>query len=154
MRIRNLSLFSIGLAVILSAGLVLTRLYSHLLFHSIVELISVGVMWAVFILVWNTRRMIDNATLLFMGIAFFFIGCIQVLHNLAYFTVKDVGKGSRLGFLMVQGIVKAHRRDIRISSEPGKGTEVSVYLPLIDVNAPEAIGKSGTGGSAFAPMGG
>ena len=49
-----------------------------------------------------------------------------------YFTTKQTGKGTGLGLSVVQRIVKNCNGDILINSEPGKGTEVQVYLPIID----------------------
>jgi CheY-like chemotaxis protein len=49
-----------------------------------------------------------------------------------YFTTKGVGKGTGLGLSVVHGIVKTHKGDIRISSNPGKGTEVYVYLLIME----------------------
>lgn len=48
-----------------------------------------------------------------------------------YFTTKETSKGTGLGLSVVQGIVKTCRGDIRIQSEPGKGTDICVYLPVI-----------------------
>ncbi|MCL5026764.1 MAG: ATP-binding protein [Chloroflexi bacterium] len=66
------------------AGLCLTTLYSYLLFHSLAEVFSIVIACAVFILVWNTRRFIDNNYILFIGIAYLFVAIIDLLHTLAY----------------------------------------------------------------------
>ena len=49
-----------------------------------------------------------------------------------YFTTKEIGKGTGLGLSVVQGIVKSGNGDIRITSKPGKGTEIHVYLPILE----------------------
>ncbi|MCK5313390.1 MAG: GHKL domain-containing protein [Desulfobacteraceae bacterium] len=47
-----------------------------------------------------------------------------------FFTTKDVGEGTGLGLSVVYGIIQSHNGDIKVSSEPGKGTIFEVCLPM------------------------
>ncbi len=73
-----------GMAIVILGLLYLTSLYSYLLFHSIAEIFSVVVAFGIFMLAWNSRRFLDNNALLFIGIAYLFVGMIDILHTLAY----------------------------------------------------------------------
>ncbi len=46
-----------------------------------------------------------------------------------FYTTKGVGKGTGLGLSMVFSTVKAHKGQMEIQSEPGRGTQVSLRFP-------------------------
>jgi signal transduction histidine kinase len=47
-----------------------------------------------------------------------------------FFTTKPVGSGTGVGLTIVEHIIKKHQGDIELTSVEGKGTTVSVYLPV------------------------
>lgn len=49
-----------------------------------------------------------------------------------FFTTKNVGDGTGLGLSVTRDIVREHGGWIEIESEPERGTDVSVYLPIDD----------------------
>ena len=77
--------FLTGLMVIsLLAALYLISKSNYLLFHSLAELFSIVVASSIFVVYWNTRRLVENNFLVFIGVAYLFIGLIDLVHTLAY----------------------------------------------------------------------
>jgi len=64
--------------------LYLTSRYNYLLFHSLSELFSIFTAFGIFIVAWHSRAFLKNNYLLFLGVAYFFVGTIDLLHTLAY----------------------------------------------------------------------
>jgi len=61
-----------------------TGLWNYLLFHGIVEIAGIAVVFSIFIIIWNTRRVVPDAFFLIVGISFLFIGGIDLTHTLSY----------------------------------------------------------------------
>ncbi len=66
------------------AGLYLISRANYLLFHSIAEMFGVIIAGGIFILAWNSRKIVANSYLLFLGIAYLFIACLDLIHTLSY----------------------------------------------------------------------
>ncbi|MBN1179396.1 MAG: response regulator [Anaerolineae bacterium] len=80
----NAKYASVLAAFLVLAGLYLLSTFNFLLFHALAELFSITIAFCVFVIAWNTRRWLNNNYLLLVGIAYLFVGGIDVLHTLAY----------------------------------------------------------------------
>ncbi len=74
----------LGVIVAAVLGLYLSSLYSYLLFHNLVEIVTIAIAFTLFILTWNTREYLNNNYLRLLGTGYAFIACIDLLHTLAY----------------------------------------------------------------------
>lgn len=68
--------------------LFILQLNNYLLFHYIVETLSILVGLLIFAVVWSGRDIIDNKPIIFLGIAFFFIALLDSYHMAS---VKGMG---------------------------------------------------------------
>ncbi|MCF8089184.1 MAG: PAS domain S-box protein [Desulfotignum sp.] len=64
--------------------LVLVSRINFLIFHTLAEIFSILVAWSLFVILWNTKNLIENKALVFVGIAYLFVGGIDLVHMLSY----------------------------------------------------------------------
>lgn len=65
-------------------SLYILSLKNYLLFHTLVELFSVLIAYIVFLIIWKSKGFISNRYLIFVGVAYFFIGSYDLLHTLTF----------------------------------------------------------------------
>ncbi|MCF7868223.1 MAG: hypothetical protein K9N09_05935 [Candidatus Cloacimonetes bacterium] len=76
--------FEILLMIVLIPLLYFISSRNYIFFHTIVELISIIVAFSLFSIAWNSQEFSTNKYLLFLGIAYLFIGSIDLLHTISY----------------------------------------------------------------------
>jgi len=62
----------------------LAKVYNYLLFHSFVEIFSIIVAFCVFIITWHSRKNLNNNFVLLIGLAYLFVGGLDLIHTLSY----------------------------------------------------------------------
>ena len=79
-----LKAISIIFIITLLTALYLSSLYNYLLFHTLAEIFSICIAFTVFLITWSSIRYIKNNYLILIGIAYFFIGFIDLFHTMSY----------------------------------------------------------------------
>lgn len=78
------SVFPVVAAIVVLVGLYISSLYNYLLFHGLAELFGVVIAAGIFMIAWNSRKFLDNDYLLLLGIAYLFVGGVDLIHMFAY----------------------------------------------------------------------
>lgn len=60
-----------------------------------------------------------------------------------FFTTKEPGKGTGLGMGISQGILQAHGAELGVDSEPGRGTTITIRLPVAEATTASGAGAAG-----------
>ena len=85
LRRKYIPILARGLAVLLILGsLYLISQMNYLLFHGITEVAAIAVAIAIFMLVWNTRKVYTDSFFIMLGISLLFIAGFDLIHTLAY----------------------------------------------------------------------
>ncbi len=77
----KLKIFLIMLALVI---MYIVSIHSYIAFHTFVELFSITVAFSLFVIAWNSSKFNKNKYLIFIGIAYFFIASLDLIHTLAY----------------------------------------------------------------------
>jgi len=80
---REIAFLLFGVAV-LFIPLYLIGKNNYLLFHVVVEIFSVIIAFAIFLIFWHSRQFLSNNYFLIIGTSFLFVGALDFLHTLSY----------------------------------------------------------------------
>ena len=81
---RQGALYEAAMGLFMLVCLVATGLRHYLLFHALAESFSLVICVGIFMFAWNSGRYMTNNFLMLLGIAFFFVGLLSLVHALAY----------------------------------------------------------------------
>jgi signal transduction histidine kinase/CheY-like chemotaxis protein len=75
--------YIIGVVIVI-AGLYISERFNYLLFHSLAELFSIVIAITLFLIMWNSKKYMENKVLVFIGTGYLFISVLDLLHTLSY----------------------------------------------------------------------
>jgi signal transduction histidine kinase len=85
----------------LLAGLSWVAVRDYLIFHTLIGIITVAVLWSIFATAWNSRHIVRSVYFSFIGIAFLFAGFIELLHVLSYRGMAISGDANQFAQLQI-----------------------------------------------------
>jgi len=57
---------------------------NYLIFHTLAEIFSILIAFSIFAFAWNSRQFLEDNYLLFLGIAYLFVGGLDLVHTFSY----------------------------------------------------------------------
>lgn len=78
------ALVKIAVGCLVGAGLYAASRYNYLLFHTVAELVSITVAYGLFMVGWNSREFHEDRMVVLLGIAYVYVGSLDLVHTLAY----------------------------------------------------------------------
>jgi len=75
------NLILVGLVVL---GLIFISFYNYLLFHTLAEFFGILIAFSLFGIIWNARNVLKNNYFILLGIAYFFVGSLDLFHLLSF----------------------------------------------------------------------
>ncbi len=95
------ALRTLSAGLLVAAGLLVVSFFNYALYHTTVELFSVVVAFGIFMITWSARRVIHSGYFLFLGVAYLFVGVLDLCHAVAHpginaFAGSDVNQAVQL----------------------------------------------------------
>ncbi len=87
------ALKTLSAGLIAAGGLLLVSFFNYALYHTTVELFSVVVAFGIFMITWSARRVIDSGYFLFVGVAYLFVGVLDLCHAVAHPGISAFASG-------------------------------------------------------------
>ena len=93
----NFNYFTVIVALGIITILFIISQFNYLLFHSIVEGFSIVIACGIFMVVWNSRKFIENNFFIVIGIAYVFVSARDFFHAVSYNGIDIFpGKGANI----------------------------------------------------------
>jgi PAS domain S-box-containing protein len=137
--------------------LYMTGLHNYLVIHILIELFCIAVGWGIFLVVWNTRHLIENSYFLVMGIAYLFIGFLDLFHVLSsngmgFFPGNTINRSAQLwiavrcmeslSFLFAAILLNRKIKTVSVFSAYCIGTFLLFLMIFYWKNFPECINST------------
>ncbi len=77
-------IFTVLIWAVILGGLGVFSFYDFLLFHTLIEIFTIVVAFAIFLIVLNSSKYIENNYFVYVGVGYFFVAVLDILHTFSY----------------------------------------------------------------------